>query len=52
MKTILETGQLGIAIMQELLCKNPHEQILMINRSGKMTLPIPPNVEVKAADLS
>jgi nucleoside-diphosphate-sugar epimerase len=50
MKTILGTGQLGLAIMQLLLEKNPDEKILLVNRSGKLNMPAPENVQVIAAD--
>lgn len=50
MKTILGTGQLGLAIMQLLLDKNPDEEIMLVNRSGKMNIEIPKNVLVIAAD--
>jgi nucleoside-diphosphate-sugar epimerase len=50
MKTILGTGQLGLAIMQLLLDKNPDENIILVNRTGKLNIPIPKNVEIIAAD--
>jgi nucleoside-diphosphate-sugar epimerase len=50
MKTILGTGQLGVAIMQLLLDKNPGEKILLVNRTGKLNISIPKNVQVTAAD--
>lgn len=50
MKTIIGTGQLGLAIMQMLLDKNPHEEIMVVNRSGKIPISTPPNVQVIAAD--
>jgi nucleoside-diphosphate-sugar epimerase len=50
MKTILGTGQLGLAIMQLLLEKKPDEKILLVNRTGKLNLSIPKNVQVTAAD--
>jgi nucleoside-diphosphate-sugar epimerase len=50
MKTILGTGQLGLAIMQLLLDKNPDEKILLVNRTGKLNIPIPQNVQVTVAD--
>ena len=50
MKTILGTGQLGLAIMQLLFDKNPKEKILMVNRTGKLSISIPKNVEIIAAD--
>ena len=52
MKTILGTGQLGLAIMQLLLDKNPDEKILLVNRTGKLYIPIPKNVQVTAADVT
>ena len=52
MKTILGTGQLGLAIMQLLLDKNPDEKILLVNRSGKLDISIPQNVQVVAADVT
>jgi len=52
MKTILGTGQLGLAIMQLLLDKNPDEKILLVNRTGKLNIPIPENVQVTAADVT
>jgi len=51
MKTILGTGQLGLTIMQLLLDKNPDEKILLVNRTGKLNIPIPQNVQVTAADV-
>ncbi|HNP23460.1 MAG TPA: hypothetical protein PKM63_17880 [Panacibacter sp.] len=50
MTTILGTGQLGLAIMQMLLERNPNGKILLVNRSGKLGIPLPPNVQVTAAD--
>jgi nucleoside-diphosphate-sugar epimerase len=50
MKTILGTGQLGLAIMQLLIDKNPDEKILMVNRTGKLNTSIPNNVQLTAAD--
>ncbi len=50
MKTILGTGQLGLAILQLLLDKNPNENILLVNRTGKLNIPTPKNVKVIAAD--
>jgi len=52
MKTILGTGQLGLAIMQLLLDKNPNENILLVNRTGKLNISIPQNVQVTAADVT
>ena len=52
MKTILGTGQLGLVIMQLLLDKNPNEKILMVNRTGKLDMSIPKNVEITAADVT
>jgi nucleoside-diphosphate-sugar epimerase len=36
--------------MQLLLDKNPDEKILLVNRTGKLNIPIPQNVQVTAAD--
>jgi uncharacterized protein YbjT (DUF2867 family) len=52
MKTILGTGQLGLAIMQLLLDKNPNEPIVLVNRTGKLNLPLPENVQLTAADVT
>ena len=52
MKTILGAGQLGLAIMQLLLDKNPDEKILLVNRSGKLATAVPNNVQVVAADVT
>lgn len=52
MKTILGTGQLGLTILQLLLDKNPDEKILLVNRTGKLNIPIPQNVQVTAADVT
>ncbi len=52
MKTILGTGQLGIAIMEILLQQNPAEAILLVNRTGKLNMPVPNNVSVLAADVT
>lgn len=52
MKTILGTGQLGLVIMQLLLDKNQDEEILLVNRSGKLNITLPKNVQVIAADVT
>jgi len=52
MKIILGTGQLGIAIMDELLKDNANEQLLLVNRSGKLNQQLPGNVQVMAADVT
>lgn len=52
MKTILGTGQLGLVILQTLLDKNRDEKILLVSRSGKLSIPIPPNIELIAADIT
>ena len=52
MKTILGTGQLGLTIMEILLKNNPMEEILMVNRSGRMHAKTPENVLVVAADVT
>ena len=52
MKTILGTGQLGLAVLEALLEKNPKEAILLVNRSGRTKTSIPENVHVIAADVT
>jgi nucleoside-diphosphate-sugar epimerase len=52
MKTILGTGQLGVALMEALLRVNLREQITLVNRSGKLEMTIPENVHVIAADVT
>ncbi len=52
MKIILGTGQLGMAIMENLLQTNPDESILLVNRAGKLDVSIPQNVEIMAADVT
>lgn len=52
MKTILGTGQLGLSIMEMLLQTNPNEQILLVNRKGKVEMPLPENVGIIAADVT
>ncbi len=52
MKTILGAGQLGLAIMQLLLDKNPDEKILLVNRTGKLATAVPNNVQVVDADVT
>lgn len=52
MKTILGTGQLGITIMEILLKKNPTEEIRLVNRSGKLEIPLPETVQLMAADVT
>jgi len=52
MNVILGTGQLGTAIMDVLLQKNPGEKILMVGRTGKLDVPVPRNVEILAADVT
>ncbi|MFN8343691.1 MAG: NAD-dependent epimerase/dehydratase family protein [Spirosomataceae bacterium] len=52
MKTILGTGQLGIAVMETLLKNNPNDQILLVNRKGKTELFLPGNVGIIAADVT
>ena len=49
MKSILGTGPLGLATMQWIPGKNPDEQILLVNRTGKRSIPIPKNLPVTAA---
>jgi nucleoside-diphosphate-sugar epimerase len=54
MKTILGTGQLGLAIMEALLQQNPDEAITMVNRKGGFETPValPTHVEIIAADVT
>ncbi len=52
MKTILGTGQSGLAVMQVLIDKNPGEEILLVNRTGKLNISLPENVKLIAADVS
>lgn len=50
MKVIIGTGQLGLAILDVLLAANPAEELMLVNRSGKLTQKIPANVQLVAAD--
>ncbi len=50
MKAIIGTGQLGLAIMDALLSDNPNEDILLVNRTGKLQILLPANVQLMAAD--
>lgn len=52
MKTILGTGQLGLAILDLLLSENPGEPVRLVNRSGKLNAPVPPTVQVQAVDVT
>jgi nucleoside-diphosphate-sugar epimerase len=52
MKTILGTGQLGIAVMETLLNDNSNEDITLVNRTGKLDFEIPEHVKVVAADVT
>jgi nucleoside-diphosphate-sugar epimerase len=52
MKTILGTGQLGLAIMGLLLKNDPNEEIMLVNRKGKLEITVPPNIHMCAADVS
>jgi nucleoside-diphosphate-sugar epimerase len=52
MKTILGTGQLGLAILEVLLQNNSKEQILLVNRTGKLGVDLPKNVELISADVT
>lgn len=52
MKTILGTGQLGRTILQMLLHDNPDEAIILVNRTGKLDITVPANVQVIAADVT
>jgi nucleoside-diphosphate-sugar epimerase len=50
MKAIIGTGQLGLALMDALLSDNPNEEILLVNRTGKLKRLLPANVQLMAAD--
>lgn len=52
MKTILGTGQLGIAVMDALLKVNPLEQITLVNRTGFLEIRVPEQVKIVAADVT
>jgi nucleoside-diphosphate-sugar epimerase len=54
MKTILGTGQLGLAILEALLRKNPEENITLVNRKGVLEtgVSLPANVRVIPADVT
>lgn len=52
MKVILGTGQLGLAILDQLLTLNPTETIVLVNRSGKIKRSLPENVQLLAADVT
>lgn len=52
MKTILGTGQLGLTVMEILLQHDPDTAIQLVNRSGKLDMPIPGNVQLVAADVT
>ncbi len=41
-----------MAVMEVLLQNNPEEQVLLVNRTGKMDIPTPQNVELIAADVT
>jgi nucleoside-diphosphate-sugar epimerase len=52
MKTILGTGQLGIAMMEALVRINPNGDVTMVNRSGKLEVTIPDKVRLIAANVT
>lgn len=52
MTTILGTGQLGLAILEVLLADNPQQDILLVNRTGKLNQALPENVRLIAADVT
>ena len=54
MKTILGTGQLGLAILEALLQQSPDETITLVNRKGELETPIelPAHVQIIAADVT
>lgn len=45
MKTILGTGQTGLAVMQALIDRCPNEKILLANRTGKLNIALPENIQ-------
>lgn len=47
---ILGTGQLGLAIMDELVKQG--QPVTLVNRSGKVNEPLPPGVTLRTADLT
>jgi nucleoside-diphosphate-sugar epimerase len=49
---ILGTGQVGSAIMHKLIENNSDNEIILVNRSGKVTFPLPSRVTVTAADVT
>ncbi|MFN8355788.1 MAG: NAD-dependent epimerase/dehydratase family protein [Spirosomataceae bacterium] len=51
MKTILGTGQLGLAIMEALLHDNPNEALLLVNRSGRLDVSLPAQVQLRSIDV-
>ncbi len=52
MKIILGTGQLGMAILETLLEKDPQDEIVLVNRSGKLNRELPENVQLITADVT
>lgn len=52
MKTILGSGQLGMAVLEALLEIDPGTEITMVNRSGKLDWGVPKNVRVIQADVT
>ncbi|WP_337045121.1 NAD-dependent epimerase/dehydratase family protein [Emticicia sp. 17c] len=52
MKTILGTGQLGLTIMETLLRNNPTENILLVNKQGRLNINLPKNVKLIGADVT
>lgn len=52
MKIILGTGQVGLALLGVLVKQNPDGKILLVNRTGKLKIPLPANVQVMAADVT
>lgn len=52
MITILGTGQLGTALLEALLHRNPEEQLLLVNRKGRTEKILAENIRVLAADVT
>jgi len=52
MKVILGTGQLGLAIAETLLRQDRQQELLLVNRRGKVAHPLPAHVQVVAADVT
>lgn len=51
MITILGTGQVGRAIFEQLQILMPESEILLVNKSGKITFDLQPGTKILAADV-